>query len=425
MKPTILWTGIILVIIVLAFVPAAHAEEQYTFVKSWGSQGHGDGQFVLPWGVAVDPSGYVYVTDPRRFSEPGNWRVDKFTLDGDFEMKFGSQGTGNGQFGLDYPKGVAVDPEGNVWVTDAGRIEKFDSGGKFLAAYGSWGTGNGQFENPQDIALDSAGNVFVIDSSNDRVQKLDPNGNYLLQWGGVGWDNADGHFLFPEGIVVDLSGNVFVVDTYNHRIQKFDSQGKFLKKWGSLGSENGQFNTPGHIAVDSAGNVYVVDRWNDRVQIFDSDGNFITKIDNLEQGSKIYPYPQGIDLDPSGNVYISDAGNNRILKFSPVTPLPAGNISVTSNPSGAAIFLDGKNTGHFTPFTLPDIAEGNHGVYVTKDCYVTPDPKNVNVIAGGTVPADFTLPSTGNCIPEFPSMVVPAGVLVGCIAVVIFFAKRK
>ncbi len=332
----------------LLLMPGVQATGQYTLVKTWGSHGSGDLQFTDPWGIAVDPAGFLYVADTRAFTNPGNWRIEKYTLNGNYVTEWGSQGTGNGQFSPDFPKGVTIDPTGNVWVTDASRIEKFDPQGNFLAAYGSWGNGEGQFQNPQDIATDTAGNIYVIDSSNDRVQKLDPDGNFLLQWGGVGWDQGDGHFLFPEGIAVDTSENVFVVDTYNYRVQKFDSSGNFLKKWGSFGSADGQFNTPGHIAVDSTGNVYVLDRWNDRVQIFDTDGDFITKIDNLEQGTRIYPYPQGIDVDPEGNVYISDSGHYRISKF-----------------------------------------------------------------------------SKSEEVPEFPSMVVPVAVIVGCIIIVFSLAKRE
>ena len=390
MKPI---TALIVVCIIgcLLLIPGVQATVQYTLVKTWGTCGSGDEQFTHPWGLRVDPAGYLYIADTKPTFSFGNIRVEKYTLDGVYFTKWGSEGTGNGQFHYDQPKGIALDSSGNVWVTDIGRIEKFDSSGYFLTAYGSWGTGNGQFENPQDITSDPFGNFYIIDSSNDRVQKLDSNGNYLLQWGGVGWDKADGHFLFPEGIAADAFGNVFVVDTYNNRVQKFDSSGKFLKKWGSAGSGDGQFNIPGHITVDSVGNVYVLDRRNDRVQIFDTNGNLIGKINNLEQGNMIYPYPEGIDIDPSGNVYISDTGHCRILKYSPDHIPPSGNISVATVPPGAEIFLNNADTSHVTPFTLKGIAPGDYLVNVTLSGYVTPPGQYITVMDGETSMISFTL----------------------------------
>ena len=183
-----------------------------------------------------------------------------------FVLKWGSEGSGDGQFS--HPWGVAVDGSRNVYVADKGnhRIRKFDDTGTFLTKWGSQGFGNGQFEEPTGIAVDGSDNVYVADRRNQRIQKFDGNGAFLNKWGSRG--SGDGQFIFPMDIAPDNSGNVYVVDTNNHRIQKFDDTGTFLTKWGSRGSGNGQFSFPSGIAVDGSGNVYVVDNGNDRIQKF-------------------------------------------------------------------------------------------------------------------------------------------------------------
>ncbi len=123
----------------------------------------------------------------------------------------------------------------------------------FEKKWGSWGSGNGQFYHPFGIAVDAGGNVYVVDTYNHRVQVFDNSGNFLRKWGSQG--SSDGQFYYPFGIAVDDSGNVYLADTYNRRVQVFDSSGNFLRKLGSRGRGNGQFRYPWGIAVDDSGNV--------------------------------------------------------------------------------------------------------------------------------------------------------------------------
>ncbi len=130
-KRYLLCAACALVLIGLIGVLPAAAEE-YGPTGKWGSYGTGDGQFWAPFDAAVDADGHVYVTDT------GNHRVQKFTSDGTFIMTWGSFGAGDGQFST--PRGIAVDSSGNVYVADEGnnRIQIFTSTGTFVAKWGQY-----------------------------------------------------------------------------------------------------------------------------------------------------------------------------------------------------------------------------------------------------------------------------------------------
>ena len=130
---------------------------------------------------------------------------------------------------------------------------------------GTFGSDDGQFITPQGVAVDSYGNVYVADWNNDRIQKFDSSGNFLLKWGSFG--SGNGEFFGVDGVAVDSSDNVYVSDG-NDRIQKFDSNGSFLLEWGTFGSGDGQFDSPEGVAVDGSGNIYVADTDNHRIQKF-------------------------------------------------------------------------------------------------------------------------------------------------------------
>ncbi len=172
--------------------------------------------------MAVDSSGNVYVADVR------NHRIQKFDSSGTYLNKWGAFGSGDGQFnfpvrGVLDTVGVAVDSSGKVYVVDQEnhRIQKFDSSGNFILKWGALGTGDGEFNLPQGVgvAVDSSGNVYVADAVNHRIQKFDTIGTFLTKWGAIG--SGDGQFFNPKGVAVDSSGNVYVVDANNVRIQKF------------------------------------------------------------------------------------------------------------------------------------------------------------------------------------------------------------
>ncbi|MGA3179276.1 MAG: M56 family metallopeptidase [Verrucomicrobiota bacterium] len=167
---------------------------------------------------------------------------------------------------------------------------------------------------PGGVAVDSAGNVYVSDTRNNRIRKFTGQGVALTQWGGPG-DDA-GSLSYPQGLALDGRDHIYVADCHNHRVQEFTVDGTFVRQWGELGSGPGQFNLPYNVAVDKAGNVYVADNENNRVEKFTSEGVFLKEFGTLGRGAGQLQKPQGVAVDERGNVYVGDGGNGRIEKFS-------------------------------------------------------------------------------------------------------------
>jgi len=329
---------------------STHSVFNYAFVNKWNNS------FNAPTNIKLDPSGqFIYVVDSQ------NNRIQKFNSNGFNNtaiplVSWGSYGTGNGQFRS--PTGIAIDPSGNVYVADSqnNRIQKFDSNGQYLFQKGTrcvisaatppcidadgsgpLSLGDEQFFSPTGIAIDPSGNVYVADSQNNRIQKFDSNGVFLSKWGSFGL--GDGKFKVISDVAVDPSGKfVYAVDKGNHRIQKFDLNGTFLSRWGSFGQDIGQFYYPLNIAVDPNGRfVYVADSQNNRIQKFDLNGTFFTtwgsscyipsgsgcvypqgSVNPSSLGNGQFSSPEGIAFDPSGTfIYVVDSGNNRIQTFAP------------------------------------------------------------------------------------------------------------
>src|ERR671910_488932 len=192
------------------------------FIILLGEKGKGEGQFFLqPRHVKIDKDlKYVYVSDSK------NHRISIFDINGNFVKVVGKLGNKSGEFNL--PTTLEIDSKGNFYVNERGneRIQKFDSNWNPILMWGSKGSGDNQFCHMEHIALDKYDNVYVTDPQSDpgcsqqpRVLKFDSEGKFITKWGTKG--KGDGQFLDPEHLAVDSEGNVYVSDRKKDDIQKF------------------------------------------------------------------------------------------------------------------------------------------------------------------------------------------------------------
>jgi sugar lactone lactonase YvrE len=255
--------------------------------------------------IAVDVSGNLY-TFHQLYSEgpSGIWIVGPSGL---VVGQWQSHGTGRGQFG--YAGSIGVDSAGNLYVADRmnNKIEKFSANGVFLAEWGSEGEGPGEFSSPAGVAADAFGNVYVSDSYNYRIQKFTSAGTFIQEWhfsGGV-------EFSSPAGIAVSPSGNIFVADLTGSAIVKYTATGQ------RLGLFYGAFLFPSGIAADSDENLYITDPFHHEVYKYSPSGTLLDTWRGYSiEDDEGFMSPEGIAVDSNFNVFVADAGNNRIQKYS-------------------------------------------------------------------------------------------------------------
>lgn len=291
-----------------------------------------------------------------------------------------------GKIGLGYrPSCICVDEYGDFYVTDPDHalVWKYDHTGKFLLKWGSFGSGDGQFNFPQGIASGPAGEIYVVDTYNSRIQKFTSTGQFITKWGSFGTyvyptEAGPYNFDFPFGVTVTPTGDIWVTDTNNYRVKGFSSEGVSIGnfkagndvRWYGIGSTNpgDHLTAPWGVVSDANGNLwvgdyggirndadthiklhlrpswvfpvefaiegggpdqvyfpsglvlgqeylYVVEHSNHRVHQFTLAGANVATFGGLGSDVGQFNSPTGIAIDTAGNMYVTDTENQRIVKY--------------------------------------------------------------------------------------------------------------
>ncbi|HET6517815.1 MAG TPA: HYR domain-containing protein [Nitrosopumilaceae archaeon] len=311
------------------------------------------------------------------------------------EIQWGESGNRDGEFYN--PQNIAIDSDGNVYVTDLGnrRVQQFDNNGVFLKSWGSSGSGAGQFNSISGIAVDE-NSVYVVDNQLNKIQKFDLNGTFVTQWGTQG--TSPGQFMYPNGITIGTNSTILVVDSGNNRIQQFTSDGEFMMTFGSSGSALDQFISPMGITTDADGNIYVSDPSSNRIKKFNSTGNFIEAFGPNSAGIPLRPH--GMQIDPKGNLYVADGDNNRILRLDPTGMTLTSFGTMGTNPGqfkiakdvaldkSGYLFVVDSNGHRIQKFGTPLVVEVEQ---TTESTTTTTETQTENTV--NPVPNDFTKPT--------------------------------
>lgn len=303
-----------------------------------------------PAHLAVDAQGNVLIADPsanriRRVSAGGVIT----TVAGTGTLGFSGDGGPATSAALAFPRGVAVDAGGNIYIPDDSnnRIRRVNAQGiiSTIAGFTFGFSGDGgpavraELGSPGAVAVDSDGSVLVADSRNHRIRRIGLDGTINTVAGGGSRFFGDGGpatsaaLDVPNGVALDAAGNLIIADEYNHRIRKVTPEGVITTVAGNgvpgLAGDGGpateaSLKQPRDVAVDPAGNIYIADALNHRVRRISTDGN-ITTVAGTSLGfsgdggpatQARLAYPDALAVDSSGNLYISDVGNARIRKVS-------------------------------------------------------------------------------------------------------------
>jgi len=290
--------------------------------KVIGQAGSNPGEFDSPRSIAFAQDGSFYVADSK------NHRIQHFDTNGVFSSEWGGFGSTSEQAvaapgTFNEPWGIAVAPDGTVWVADTWnhRIQHFTADGEFINTFGHFATGYeaDTFYGPRAIAIDDQGRIYLVDTGNKRVAVLDEAGNLLGQFGGtdIGLDQLNE----PVGIALDDQGLIYVSDTWNQRVAVFQDAGdgefRAIREWLIDGWWSESLENKPYIAISPSGQVCVSDPEGYRILCFGLEGNFLLGWGDFGYDFGTFNLPTGLAFSPDGYLWVSDSVNNRVMRFEP------------------------------------------------------------------------------------------------------------
>ncbi len=279
---------------------------EFHVVEVFGGRGIQSGRFNFPGGIAVDPDGVLFVADSY------NHRIQRITADGGV-LIIGGRGSALGRFLS--PQAVAVDQFGSFYVVEQGnhRVQKFDSTGAVVLVIEQAGHREGELFRPQGIGVSPTGDIYVADTGNCRVQRFDRDGNFLAV---LGAHSGPGAMTTPQAVAVDSNDCVYISDTFGHTVMRYDPVGRFLgqfggRTYGRTGLQS-RFIEPRGIGTDPEGLIYVVDTGHmmtdgnqsrGRLQVLDArNGDVLLAIERLGRNLGFLFRPGGIAVTTPGPV---------------------------------------------------------------------------------------------------------------------------
>jgi len=223
---------------------------------------------------------------------------------------FGSSGNGEGE--LSAPHGISTDIAGNVYIADTGnhRIQKFDRTGNFILQRGGFGWSDNQFDEPVDIWAQSGLEIFVADKNGGKISRLDKDLNFISVFHTETESLGEDAFIFPMSITLSPQGDLFILEGENNKIVKMNFLGKIDFDFGAYDIMSEYLKNPLKIDISKQNQIYVSDKTLKEVLVFDYFGNFLKRI-----GGTVLSSPAGISFDDSGRIFIADSDQKTVFLF--------------------------------------------------------------------------------------------------------------